>query len=281
MATTKRTQSAAVERAPAAQNTAVATQARTAMALPPELLAELAAEAKDAAALERPTTGRISLQSGVMSYMGNPVPNNAMDCIVVSSAHRNVYYEGDYDADNIVNPNCFALSANGIGMAPHENVTTPEHKTCEGCPQNEWGSGRKRGKACKQTRRLALLPASVLDAEDVSASIAKTELALLDVSVTNVKYWANAVNQVAASQNVPMYIVLMNIKVVPDPKTQFRIQFTPLEVLGDPAVVQALRKRRDEASRMVLVPYDGAGGEADPNAGKPVEAPKNGKNKKF
>ena len=240
-----------------------------ALALPADLAAELAAEAKDAAAKERPSVGRISLKSGVMSFGGAPVAGNAMDAIIVGGAYRNVYYSGRYDPDHIVNPDCFALADDDEGMEPHENVNSPQHENCAGCPMGQWGSDPNggRGKACKQTRRLILLPADVLDQEDVPAAILASELAIVDVPVTSVKNYANLVNTLSATINLPVWAVVTNLYVTPDARTQFKLNFTAMRPAGGAEILQALKKRRDEALRIALTPYDGSGGEADPEAG--------------
>lgn len=254
-----------------------------AVALPADLMAELGNAAKEAAAKERPSVGRISLKSGVMSYGGQPVPGNAMEIIIVGGAYRNVYYAGRYDPNNIVNPNCFALADAEEDLHAHENVpdeSVPPNsdannpRACATCEFAQWGSDPNggRGKACKQTRRLILLPANVLDEEDPVDAILKSEMAILDVPVTSVKNYANLVNTLAATLNLPVWAVVVHVTVVPDAKTQFKVMFTPLRPAGDEATIRALMKRRDEALRMALVPFTGVGGEEDPNAGK-AQAP--------
>lgn len=252
------------------------------LALPADLMAELAGAAKEAAAKERPAIGRISLKSGVMSYQGNAMPDNAMEVIIVGGGYRNVWYAGRYDADNIVNPNCFALAEEEAGMEAHENVpdesvpgdsaenardTDGSARACKGCAMGEWGSSPTggRGKACKQTRRLVMLPANVLDSGSPE-DVLKSEMAILDVPVTSVKNYANLVSTLAATLNLPVWAVRTYVKVVPNAKTQFQVEFTPLAPAGDALTIRALMKRRDEAMRMALTPYDGVGGENDPDA---------------
>lgn len=257
-----------------------ALHAQNALALPADLMAELAGAAKDAAAKERPSVGRISLKAGVMSYGGTAVPGNNMDVIIIGSAYRNVWYAGRYDANNIVNPNCFAFSTDEETLEAHANVPeappTDEEspgvrgeneRACNGCSKGAWGSdpGGGRGKACKQTRRLLLLPADVLQAEDVAKAIKESEMAILDVPVTSVKGYANLVSTLSASQGLPVWAAVTNVLVQPDAKTQFKVVFTPLHAAGNEQVIRALMLRREEANRLALQPFDGVGGEADPD----------------
>lgn len=289
-------QMAPTSRAAPAPAPTPALRPQTALALPADLMAELAGAAKDAASKERPAVGRISLKSGQMSYGGNPVPGNNMDVVIVGSGHRNVWYAGSYNPDNIVNPSCFALAEDEDGMAAHENVPDSEvpgasedaagsarstPRSCNGCAKNAWGSavrdGRpSRGKACKETRRLVLMPADALEgetAEEVLANVQSAELAIVDLPVTSVGNYANLVSTLAATMGLPAWAVVTNIQVQPDPRKQFTVNFTALAPAGDEAVIRALMKRREEAMRICLQPYDGVGGENDPDAGKSQPAP--------
>lgn len=267
------------------------------VALPADFMAELSGAAKDAASKERPAVGRISLKSGQMSYGGSPVPGNALDCIIIAGSHRNVFYAGAYNPDNIVNPNCFALAEESEGMCAHEVVPDSEvpeasddpagaaretPRSCKGCAKSAWGSAMRnglpsKGKACKETRRLMVMPTDVLDAEDPVAAIKAAEIAIIDLPVTSVGNYANLVNSLAATIGLPVWAVVTNIQVVPDARNQFSVNFTPMQPAGNEAVIRALMARREEALRIALQPYDGVGGEQDANAGKgaPPPAPVN------
>lgn len=251
-----------------------------AVALPAELAAEMAAYAKDEAAAERPSVSKISLRGGMLSYQQQPIANNILPCIVLIAAHRNAYYDQPFDPNNLQNPVCFALSEDGEGMEAHENVPDdnvpdddpekdrPGPRSCEGCAMNAWGSDPKpnsRGKACKETRRLVLIPASSVNTVE---DCLKAELAILDCPVTSGKNYSNFVNGLAASANVPPWITITNISTERDPKTQFKVTFTPMSVVQDPAIITALRKRKDDALRLALTPYDEV---ASTNSGKMAE----------
>lgn len=248
-----------------------------AVALPPDLAAALAGAAKDAAAKERPKVGRISLKSGVMSYNGGDIDDNNMDVVIVGATHRHVFYSGPYDENNVANPDCFALAEDEEDMAPHENVTNPVNATCKGCANLEWGSagGGRKGKACKQTRRLVLMPTSALSSVD---DVLAAELAILDVPVTSVGNYGNLVNTVAATTSLPVWAVVTNVKVRPHKRNQFEVVFAPMKTINDEHLLRAIMKRRDDALRIALVPYDGTGGENDPAAVK-GNAPKVNKGK--
>jgi len=253
----------------------VTTQA-SALALPTDVLAALAAEAKAAAAKERPALGRIGLKSGVMTYAGQPVAGNKMEAIVLCASFRNVWYAGRYDPNNIVNPNCFALSMSDDGMAPHANVSKPANATCAGCPHDEWGSDPNggRGKACKQTRRLVLLPGHAM--EQGPDALRTAEMAVLDLPVTSVKNYSSFVNTLTASTQMPTYAAVAEISVVPDAKTQFKVNFRPMRVVPSMEHLQAIKSRIEGAQLVALEPYAETADEDDEPPAK-VAAPAKGK----
>lgn len=234
-------------------------EASGAVALPADLAAELEAEARDAAAKERPSVGKISLRGGFMSYMGQNLPGNAMDCIVLTAGIWNKYYKDAFNPNVIVNPTCFAVASDPEAeMEPHENVENPVHESCKGCPMAEWGSDPRpnsRGKACKETRRLVVLPAAALESAD---ALLKAEFAVVDVPVTSVRNYAGFVNTLSAAVKRPMWSVVTKLYTVPDPKTQFKLMFEPKAVINDTDLIRALRSRLEAAMLAATSPYDEA-----------------------
>lgn len=243
----------------------------SALALPPELAAQLAQEARDEAAAERPSLSKFSLRGGMIGYQGNPVKNNVLTVVVLAAIHRNAYYDRPFDPNNLSNPACFALSEDGEDMEAHENVPdenvpksselnghlrSENGRSCAGCKFNDWGSSPKqgsRGKACSETRRLVLLPVDALTSAD---AVMKAELGIMDLPVTSCANYSNMVNGLAASANVPVYAATVDISTVRDMKTQFKVTFEPKSLIGDMEVLAAVKRRREEAVRYALTPYD-------------------------
>lgn len=226
--------------------------------LPIDYLKTLAAEAKDAAALERPALSKLSTAAGMLKYQGEPVAGNNMDVVILYASYRNTYYSGAYDRNNIKNPDCFALSETDEGMAPHPNAAAIQNPTCGGCWANQWKSDKKadgtigKGKACKESRRMVLMPAGAL--ESVTA-VRAAELAILDLPVTSAKNYGAFVNAVAATIGVPSWAVVANVKVQPS-KNQFEVVLTPIRVLPSKEIIEAVRARLVDAKAAALEPYD-------------------------
>lgn len=229
---------------------------------------ELASQAVTVSAKERPAVSQISLRGGIMTYESDAMPNNEMKCIVVNHCFENRWYEGAFDPDNIDLPRCFALALEKEELRPHENGRPPMivpkegeegeprlSTQCKGCPKNEWGSDPRpgsRGKACKEIRRLAVLPyTDTLNPDNV----ADTEMAVIKLPVTSVKNWSNYVNKVGASLKRPPWSVITLIKVVPDQKTQFKVLFDCVNAV-EPAFLTPLNAKREAVMPALTAPYD-------------------------
>ena len=212
---------------------------------------QMAAEAKAVAKTERVSADRFTLSSGILSYMGNAMPDNQMDCIIVSSMAENVFYSGDYDPDNITPPDCFALGEPGSGMAPHEDVPVPVNDHCAACENFKFGSAsRGKGKACKEKRRLAIIPYSE-KAEDLATG----DMAMMTIPVMSVKNWSTYVNTISAKHHRPSWGMATRVKVVPDPKSQFRVTFADVKPLSD-ELISAVHGRLEAATMMLEAPYE-------------------------
>jgi hypothetical protein len=142
-------------------------------------------------------------------------------------------------------------------------------RDCATCPLSAWGSDPKggRGKACKETRRLVVLPASALDTPD---NVMKAEMAIVDIPVTSGKNYSNFVNHVAAATGMPVWAVVTEMSCERDPKTQFKVLFNFARTVADEETLLALEKRKDEALRLALTPWDEP---ASTEAGKMADAP--------
>jgi hypothetical protein len=122
---------------------------------------------------------RISIENNVFTMMvgGKPVAVNedrAMNVVIVRAAEASArtYYGGQYEKGVKTPPVCWSNDS----VKPHENVKTPQHKTCNGCPQDIKGSGQGESKACRYSRRLAVLLASDMEGDIFSMNINASSL---------------------------------------------------------------------------------------------------------
>lgn len=229
---------------------------------------ELARQAQMAAAVEESTaTGQFfGLKSGVLTLNDTPMPNNEMAVIVLDGILENVFYEGAYDPDNIQSPKCFAFGREEKTLEPHKIVIEAGNSMagasglCAGCEMNEWGSAETgRGKACRNTRRLAMIPAGTFengkfkaftDAEQFESS----NMAFMKLPVTSVKGYAAFVKQVVGALKRPPHAIFTKVSVRPDANTQFKVAFEPLSQVPD-ELLEVVMTRHSEAKEMIESPY--------------------------
>jgi hypothetical protein len=214
---------------------------------------QMAAEAQAVAKTERMSTNRILLRSGIMTYMDQPVPDNTLVGIVVAYAKEHSYYTTAWDPDNVVPPDCFALGMPEDEMEAHESVKDSPGPVCDDCPMFQWPKGKKGPKPCGERRRLAIIPQT-----ETPEEIAEADMAMMRIPVTSIRNWGNYVNALSASVQRPPWGVLTQIKVAPDPKSQFKVHFEAVQALDNDWLAQIV-PRKEMARQMLLTPYDMAG----------------------
>jgi hypothetical protein len=226
---------------------------------------ELAREAEIASKAEANAGGGafFSFRGGILAFNDAPVPDNRMAVVIVDGIFENVFYEGAFDANNPSPPTCFAFAREEADLQPHAAVVEAgqaQNDVCRGCEWNEWGtSDRGRGKACRNTRRLAVIPAGEYANDRFAAytdaeHFEKAPIGFLKLPVTSVKGYANFVKQVAGALRRPPHGIFAKVSVAPDAKTQFRVLFEPIANVPD-ALMAAVMKRREEARSIIAQPY--------------------------
>lgn len=237
---------------------------------------KLQEEAKVAAESEESSSSGqfFSLSQGQLKWNDSPLPGNQMGVIILDAMHENVFYEGAYDANQIKGPTCFAYgrAENGItksrdielNMQPHASVFEAgqeQSEYCHSCPQNEFGSADiGKGKACKNQRRLAVIPAGEFQ-KDGSFELFDDEkhyltagIGYLKLPVMSVKEFSVFVQQISASLKRPPFGVVTRVYLTPDPKSQFKVKFEALEKVPD-NLMETVMHRREEANALIDFPY--------------------------
>lgn len=235
---------------------------------------ELAQFAQQYATMEDGATGSlpfISTKGGRLTFNGGEVPDGRMNVIVLDHILENHYYADSYDPDNPSSPVCFAFSHGDEELVPHEKSSEPQCEQCKGCPMNEFGSAeRGRGKACKNIRRLAIIT------EDEMEDPENATVAYLKVPVTSVKAWAGYVQQLANVMRIPPFAAVTEISIVPDAKSQFKLQFKLVEQISDKATIKELIAKRESIQQELVTPYqpmEVAEEEERPRGAKPAAKP--------
>lgn len=113
---------------------------------------------------------RISIRGKRFRMMVNgaeaaKAPGGTLDVVVVNAAPAvsRHWYAKTYDPSAVGMPDCWSND----GVRPDPRSAAPQGKTCEGCPKNTSGSGANGARACKFSRRLAVVLANDVENSDV------------------------------------------------------------------------------------------------------------------
>lgn len=226
---------------------------------------ELAKRASIAMGMEEHALGVgsfISTRGGILTYRDNAVPGNKMNVVILDHVLEYVWYREKFDPDNPQNPDAFALGRDERTITWHEN-SDPEYagKLCKDSDILEWGSADTgNGKAAKQSRRLIMIT------EDALKDIPNAQPAMIKVPVTSVKAWAGYVKNLLDTLKRPPLGVITEISLIPDPKTQFKMQFKLKDSVPNSAL-EALFKKADDVQEQLMQPYQPHDDEADSDGG--------------
>lgn len=205
--------------------------------LPANLQAQFANEVAELTKrISAPSGDRITVTQGRTIKLPNGQEVEEIECVIVDFVAANFYYSQDFDRNNIVPPDCFAIGLEPAGLIPSDNSPDKQCASCAGCWANQFKSARnKRGKACSNSRLLAVIP---LDADE------NTQPMILKVSATGLKSFDGLVSTVAAKYGRPIRGVTTRVNLSEDEYASLR--FSVIEPLrdNDPllAVAQALKE---------------------------------------
>lgn len=243
-----------VEEAPSATTWEVEGPTKDLPATPFDWRTAMKESVKRTMEVERPNTKFISIRGGQISYNNQAVLNNKLHCIIVGSVFENQFYSTDFDSNNPKNPDCFAISEDGAHMAPPEDWPTPEHETCDGCPRHEWRSDLKggKGKACKEIRRLGLIPYT----PDQEIDLQLADVLVVRLPVMSVNNWSKYVQTLGNRVQLAPWGVITELSTVPDPKSSFRVTFTCVAPVPEHMLEQLHAIHRFQEAEGLLMPYD-------------------------
>lgn len=183
-----------------------------------------------------------------------------INLIILDFVAANAYYEGKYDPKNPVPPVCASVGKVINNMVPFKSAPEPQNDKCATCPNNQFGSDGN-GKACKNTRLLAVLPADF--DED-------TPIYTLSVSPTGIKHFDKFANSLASAKRMMPFQVVTQVAF--DPASDYpTLLFKPLDVVPVEQL-EAILAKLDEAEQRLLVEPDFTPREAAKPAGKKTTA---------
>lgn len=180
-----------------------------------------------------------------------------LSIVVVDFVYYNAYYEGAFDPNNIVPPNCFSLAEEPKSAVPSPNSPEVQHDNCAGCWANEFRSSGK-GKACQNRVLLAVLPTDATE---------ETPFIILDISPTAIRGFSSYLTSVARGGKMP-YEVVTHVECNPATKHDVAV-FSLEQELEDDPFIGMIESRLGEARERLMT-------EPDVSAFKAEKAPAKG-----
>lgn len=120
----------------------------------PELLERIKEVQENIDAVDTFKLPKIKLTSAGMELIEGEDAVQEIEGVIVHAKKTNVFYDKPYNPSDVSAPTCFSLD----GMRPDSSVANPQHATCKGCPQAEFGTNTmKSGKACRNLKPFYLL----------------------------------------------------------------------------------------------------------------------------
>ena len=149
--------------------------------------------------VDPPSNFKISTRGKQFTLPDGTSSRGPMSAVVLDYRTVHNYYKGNYDPNKPEAPACFAISKVVEGMKPSSNAIDPQSEACKECTFNQWKSAAVgNGKACKNIRRVAVVPANAT--EDSRPMI-------LDVSPTALKFFDGFVTKLSKLGMIPAQVV--------------------------------------------------------------------------
>ena len=214
---------------------------------------KMAAVTAAAKAMEAPKGGFLSFRGGNISYDEQQVPGNKLDVVVVDFVLENNYFKEKFNPNKPATPACYAIGREEETMTPHPDSDDPQAASCAECPHNEWGSNPEggRGKACKNTRRIAIMSLSDAKVDKVK----KAQVLMAKLPVTSLKNFATFVNQATGVLEVPPFGVAAELSTKPHMANQFEVQWKILDKIVGDDLLQELYNKHVSVEKQMFQPY--------------------------
>ncbi len=156
-----------------------------------------------------PETNAIRLKDKMFTFPDGQVFTDSIEMVIVDFLAWNSYYTEEFNPKDFKPPVCWAAAERLSDMAPSANAPEPQSDSCSTCWANEFESGKGNAKACKNQRRLALLPAN---SNDPNSAPMHTMM----VPPSSLKKFDAFVNTVARIYELPPVGVTCTIRMHPE-----------------------------------------------------------------
>ena len=194
----------------------------------------------------------LSFKNG-LSFQGVELEDDEVRCVIIGWTHHNQFYDQDvpYDPDNPQTPICYSFGQDQDTMEPSNHSPDKQHGDCASCPFNQFESARTgKGKACKNTFRIALIAESDLD------NIDQAEVIYASIPPKSLKNFAKYIGKDLDKYSRPHWAVVTLLKRVADSKAQFVVTFDCVEVIKDSKLFQPLKDLYHNTMEGIDFPYE-------------------------
>lgn len=193
----------------------------------------------------------LSIRGGSFKYQGQDI-GDSIKVIILDFTHVKQWFDRPFDEDNPSTPACAAMSYDGKNIAPFEDSPKVQTESgfCMECWANEFGSADVgRAKACKDTRRVALI--------DASGDVEDEDIAILNIPPTSLKKFDGYISGLSRiGKGRPCFSVVTQLDFDADEDYPVIIpsMVQPVEEVLDKAQLSALLKRREQATEILSKP---------------------------
>ena len=226
-----------------------------------------AEKAREKAALDDEKSGLpfISIKGGRLTIKDERVANDAMIGIILCERYEKTYYSQSYNPNEIVSPDCFALSDDKATLEPHKNSQSPQQDKCVGCPKNEFETAKQgKGKACADKIRLAILAVTECDDLDDPAIVEDPEfyktakIIYMKVPPASLKNYIEFRKTIVRAQ-LPTHVVYTKIAAKMDGSNSYpEVVFEPYTPLNDIEILNHVEEKLKIAEEEINTPYAAA-----------------------
>lgn len=187
----------------------------------------------------------LSFRGGNLTFAGANIPDNELRCVIVGWMYHNAYYDPDvrYDPTNPQSPICYAFSTSPSDkeMEPLDSVPDKQCNDCPSCPLNQYESSNTgKGRACKNTVRVALIAESELD------DLANAEIVFASIPPTSLKNWNKFVVDTRDKIKRPLWSLITKISCESDTTSQFKVLVSVADEIDSDYDFGALKEMWEE-----------------------------------
>lgn len=243
-------------------------------------MAALVAQTKKA---EAPQGGFISFKGGRMSIGQTQLPGDMLRAIIIDYRKDNEFYPSAYDPKNTAYASCHAIrqpwevmspwrrpregedleNLNVVRMGNDVFVTDAEDpqvqagQGCDSCQMLEFGSMkfvkgavRKKGKACRESRRVHVFAADQCTTPEDVARASYMTMIPPPTSLDNFRTFANEATEVLKT---PVFGVVVDISVKAHDDYLFMVYYKIVEQIKDEGILNALLTRHEQIRAKPIV----------------------------